>query len=581
MLTEPNGASAIPGRVVTIDMLIIASLWCVSLVVVNPLGNFPLNDDWSYGLTVEHFVNSGDFRPTPNTAMPLLSNVLWGSLFCIPRGFSFTALRLSTLTLSLVGILAVYLLMRELRQPRWLAVTAAVTLGSNPIYYALSNTFMTDTHYIAITILAAIFFARSLRNGSDLDLTIGTAFAIAGILSRQVAISVPLAFAVALILKHGFTRRNTLRAAIPVALCLGALLAFQHWLTGTGRLPALYHVKEEDLLLALSNPKTLVLSLAKNTFAGLLYLGLFLLPILLYALADVVRSHRRQAIAFLTFALGTMALGSGVVALHGFQPAGSYGGALPITRVMPMSGNVLMKSGIGPLMLPDNWLGLKYVPDLPALPSGFWLAVTALSVVGAGFLITIVGVRAINLTPTLRHGLLSDNEAVGIFFLLSAMIYLLPLFASNYIDRYLVPPTPFFAAGIACLAGYYTRSRPAYPRLLRFLAMGLLAASSLFAVGTTRDYLAWNRLRWDALHDLVENRRVNVQDIDGGLEFNALYMYDLHYKYNPTKNWWWVRGDTYRICFGTMPGYKVIKEYRYSHWVPPHAGKVVVLQKCS
>src|SRR5712692_2220691 len=127
MLTKSTGNSSEPGRVALVDMLIIASLWCATLIIVNPIGNFPLNDDWSYGLTVKHFLESGDFRPTGWTGMPLLTNVLWGSLFCIARGFSFTAQRLSTLTLSLVGILGVYILMRDVGQRRWLAVTTALT----------------------------------------------------------------------------------------------------------------------------------------------------------------------------------------------------------------------------------------------------------------------------------------------------------------------------------------------------------------------------------------------------------------------------------------------------------------------
>src|ERR1017187_9031334 len=204
MLTQSDGKSSIPARIVVIDMLIIAALWCLSLLIVNPIGDFPLNDDWSYGLAVKHLVENGDYRPLGWTAMPLITNVLWASLFCIPAGFSFTALRLSTLTLSFLGLVGCYLLIRDLRQPRWLAVLTTLTLGFNPIYYALSNTFMTDVPYTAITIFAAIFFARSLRTGSDFALAVGTTLAVAATLSRQLGISVPLGFAVSLILKCGF-----------------------------------------------------------------------------------------------------------------------------------------------------------------------------------------------------------------------------------------------------------------------------------------------------------------------------------------------------------------------------------------
>ncbi len=83
--------------------------------------------------------------------MPLLTHVLWGSLFCIPFGFSFTALRFSTLTLGLIGILGTYFLLREVKSDRYIAFMGAMLLASNPIYVALSNTFMTDVPFTAFT----------------------------------------------------------------------------------------------------------------------------------------------------------------------------------------------------------------------------------------------------------------------------------------------------------------------------------------------------------------------------------------------------------------------------------------------
>jgi hypothetical protein len=94
---------------VALDLLIIVALWCVAAFFVNPLGNFPLNDDWSYGTAVKRLLEGDGFRPTGWTAMTLVSQVIWGALFCIPWGFSFTALRFSTLTLALLGICCLYL----------------------------------------------------------------------------------------------------------------------------------------------------------------------------------------------------------------------------------------------------------------------------------------------------------------------------------------------------------------------------------------------------------------------------------------------------------------------------------------
>jgi hypothetical protein len=549
-------------------MLIIAALWCLSLLIVNPFGNFPLNDDWSFGLAVKHLLEKGEFRPLGWTSIPLLTNVLWGSLFCLPAGFSFTALRLSTLTLSLLGLLGCYLLIRDLRQPRWLAVVTTLTLGFNPIYYALSNTFMTDVPSTAIMIFAAIFFARSLRTGSHWGLLTGTALAVAATLSRQLAISVPLAFAVSLILTRGFTNRNILRAAIPPAVCLGVLLVFQQWLAASGRLPARYGDEKGYFLYELGHPQTLVSFVVNNTLVGLLYLGLFLLAIVIFAAADILSTHRKQAIAVFAFAIGAILLGGAVRHLSGRG------------CMMPMSENILIKEGIGPLTLSDTWsLGLDPVP---ALPKGFWLAITALSLLGAAVLVATLGVQAIHLVPRPGFGgQASDKEAVGIFLLLGAMIYLVPLLPIFCFDRYFVAIIPLASAGIPALSRHVQPRLLANARILRLAALAFLAASSVFAIGGTRDYLAWNRVRWQALHDLMQKDHVSVEDIDGGLEFNGLYLYDPHYHEIPGKSPYWVHGDTYRIGFQNIPGYHVIREYRYLHWLPPYIGKVVVLQQNS
>ena len=170
------------------DMLLLASIWVASLFVVNPLGDFPLNDDWSFGLAVKHLLQTGDFRPTGFTSMPLVTQTLWGALFCLPGGFSFNALRFSTLVLSLCSLLVVYLLVRRVHPSRLLAAIAALTVAFNPIYFALSNTFMTDVPFTALLLAAAFFFSRCLQSGSDFDLLCGLACALAATLCRQLGV---------------------------------------------------------------------------------------------------------------------------------------------------------------------------------------------------------------------------------------------------------------------------------------------------------------------------------------------------------------------------------------------------------
>ena len=560
---RPAAAEArLPVRIpkgATQDMLLLASLWVASLFVVNPLGDFPLNDDWSFGLAVKHLLQTGDFRPAGWTSMPLITQTLWGALFCLPGGFSFNALRFSTLVLSLCSLLTVYLLVRQVHPSRLLAASAALTVAFNPIYYALSNTFMTDVPFTALLLAAAFFFSRYLQGDSDFALLCGLACALAATLCRQLGLAVPMAFAVCLLWNRGLAGRWVIRALIPLAVCLGALLTFQYWLKATRRLPALYSLQNGEFLSALCTPKRLVPGLPKHIGTALLYLGWFSLPVMVLVLpaAAAVRRGRRVFM----IAGGVFILCSIIV--------------LVLTRgPMPTAGNIVLAQGIGPLSLRD--VHILNLPHVPTLGKGFWLAVTAASLLGGALLVGAAAGTVARLWPSLVPARIQADRAAGVFFLLCAAIYLSPILVIGGWDRYYIPALPFLLVGIAAFAAASWQART---RARMALAALLLASLSLYAVLGTRDYLAWNRVRWTALNDLLAGGKVKAADVDGGFEFNGWNLYDAAYQEKPGKSWYWVERDSYLLAFAEMPGRVTVKEYPYTHWLPPYTGKIVVLKQ--
>src|SRR5271157_3667611 len=80
-------------------LAMLVTIWGLVVLAIDPVGDFPLNDDWSYGLAVKYLVVDGHLRFTDWLSVPLITQVLWGALFTLPLGFSFTALRFSTLVL--------------------------------------------------------------------------------------------------------------------------------------------------------------------------------------------------------------------------------------------------------------------------------------------------------------------------------------------------------------------------------------------------------------------------------------------------------------------------------------------------
>jgi hypothetical protein len=549
-----------------IDLFVIASLWFISLIIINPLGNFPLNDDWSFGLAVRHFIDSGDFRPTGWTSMPLITHVLWGSVFCLPSGFSFETLRFSTLTISLTGIFGTYFLIREMQGSRWLAVIVALTITFNPIYYALSNTFMTDVPFSSTLILACLFFVRSLKTDSLSDLFLGSIFIVVSTLNRQLGIAVSIAFMVSYFMKNGFSGRILVRAIIPPILCIGSLLVFKYWLAATGRLPIRYSDKSHMLIQSLSEPGLLSVFL-KNAFKAVLYLGLFLTPVLVLYFGRIWFNLKNKLTTRLTLVIASSIL-FGILTLILWKSH----------HLMPLSGNIINTSGIGPLTLRDT--DILNASHVATLPTSLWLIITALSLTGGTMLVCTAGILSIRLLHAFTPGKMNSNQAVATFFFLSAFIYVIPLLVSGFFDRYLVPLIPILAANICCLlAEGQSESCITRKKLFNVISLLLIVLFSVFSVSGTRDYLTWNRARWEILNDVTEGKRIQAGEIDGGFEFNGLYMYDPAYNQKPGKSWWWVKGDRFVVSFGAIPGYSIIREYKYRQWLPLANGSVMLLEK--
>jgi hypothetical protein len=542
---------------VVAHLLILSLLWILMVVLANPSGDFPLNDDWSYGKTVKRLVEDGVFQPTGWTTMPLLTHTLWGALFCLPFGFSFIALRFSTLILAWVGILGTYLLLKQVRAPHSLAFMAALIVAVNPIYFALSHTFMTDVPFTTFTILALLFLTRPLQIESGLHLALGIFFATAAVLCRQLGLVVPIAFALTYLIKKGLSLPALLRAGLPVVIGLSALLGFEHWLKISTGLSPMYGRE----ILSDRTPENIIdlLSVvAGNGLQTLVYLGLFLLPLMLllphFFKGMENRVARFSAIIFVIAA--TLAI---------FLPG----------QFMPLSRNILTVGGIGPVTLRDVYLlGL---PHEPALSLVFWIPLTVIGILSGALILAWVIFLTRQTIINSSHLKDSDNRIVAVFLLSAYLIYAGFIIAfHSFFDRYLLPLIPLLCATITGSIGAF-RFHPR-PVVIGLAAL-LICLYSFFSITATRDYLTWHRIRWEALRVLVEIEHIPPSKIDGGFEFNGWYLYDLDYSPAADKSWWWVHDDDYMVTMGPVAGYKVVKQYPFKRWLPPQKATIFVLRR--
>src|ERR1700675_204342 len=85
------------------SVAILATCWIVATLLVDPRADVPLIDDWVYALSVERLLLGKGFSVASFSSTFPPAQIVWGTLFAAFGGFSYTALRLSTLALALLG----------------------------------------------------------------------------------------------------------------------------------------------------------------------------------------------------------------------------------------------------------------------------------------------------------------------------------------------------------------------------------------------------------------------------------------------------------------------------------------------
>lgn len=552
--------------------LIPVAIWIVCVAAVDPFGNFPLNDDWSYAIAVQRLLETGQFHPTDWTSTTLLTHVLWGALFSLPFGVSFVTLRFATIVAGALGLWLFGALLRALDCDRRITLLASVTLAFNPVFFALSNTFMTDVGFTTLTIWSVLLFVRYLHGQRTGYLIAALVVALAATMLRQLALFLPMAMVVALLLERPRAARPLWLAVAGVGACAAAIVLLELWFRTHGMLPSTFHTQSAQLVENIEDfPQRLALIL-RHTLVALLYLGWFTFPVLILRLPGFYRSLRARWTGTAALAGMTVLLVSCLILLT------------IADRLLPLSENVIVDSGIGPLTLTDAF---TLDVAVPSLPQSFWFIVTAMGLIGGAMLALEAMFTVIRLVGMFRARKRNPAGLARAFLVAGVVIYMAPLFVAGYFDRYLLPPaalllalasmrTPAGTPGAATAFPPFTLRRPRAVTSLVSLAAFVLMM--WFSVGGTHDYLNWNRARWELVNTLSASG-VPPRMVDGGLEVNGLYLYDPHYRRVPGKSWWWVQSDEYMIAFSRLPGYRVDSSIEVSRWLPPFSSTVFALKR--
>jgi 4-amino-4-deoxy-L-arabinose transferase-like glycosyltransferase len=457
-------------------LLAILAVFAVGWLLVGPRANVPVIDDWVYAWSVEHLLDTGRVQVLDISAFYPIAQILWGALFARLMGFSFVVLRISTVVLAVFGCWAVYLTLRELDCRRSTALLGALALAFDPVYFALSFSFMTEVPFVSFSTMALYWYIRAIRRHETPAVWIGCLCAMAAFLTRPIGIVLPLALLPALVGSSDW-RTMLRRSVMPIIVTLIVMGTLQVEMPRTLGFLAWAAIRQDYLR------------------------WWFMVPFTDYLRWNV------EALVVLVFPLAPLLLAYAVRWRHAAE-----------TVVAAIIVAILSQAAMGHIVMPlpygQTWslrdIGARSMLDGNVTASNWSLHVTPL--VGLLGLLSVGALAVIGVRRCLQRSDRSERVVFTLAVLQVICINALWL----YNDRYYVVFAPMLA-----IVGAQAVDRDS---LRQGIAAGLLIVWAGFAISGTRDMLAFNDTCARLAAEL-EASGIPPWDIDAGYPLDGWRLY--------------------------------------------------------
>jgi hypothetical protein len=552
-----------------IPLLILVAVWTVIVLIVNPVGEFMVNDDWAFVKALETLAFEGRMPTTgwgPSWAPggpSLIVHLLWGRLFTFFGGFSITVLRISVLTLGILGSCALLVLLRLGGASAWVALWGALTLVVNPLFLSQSFTYMTDITFAGMAVFSLLFVHAGVQRASTPMLVLGLLFALCSILTRQLGVIIPLAFVTACFLHPRGKELGRWKVVFLVTLVdLVPWAAYEYFLFMIGSTPITQHQVFHNLLLYPQTrglPSYFTFLYVSYFQPGLLYIAFLISPVLVLKCRSFSGSRAFRyffIILTATFLLLEFALLTGRIDLPVF-----------------FFRNVIFDLGIGPILLKDTYI--LDITRTATIPKPLYYLLLYWSILSLGAVLGLMFSSLRRLLRTVSGAVHDEIKFLPLFALLAGLMYLGMITLGGFHDRYLIPVCMFF---IVWVVSDLELGRDQSFRLSAVL-VGLMPFLLLALLGVlgTHDFMDMKRSQKEAQDYLVHQMNVQPCDIDGGLEFNGYHCYSPDFRPHDGLSWWWVQKEDYLITLGPLPDYQVVRSFPFKRYFGPD-GAIFVLK---
>jgi hypothetical protein len=518
--------------------LILSAIFIFAELIVNPIGDFPLNDDWSYGKSV-HYLEQGDYTIGSFGAMSLFTHLMWGALFVKIFGFSFTVLRISTLVSALAGLYFLNKLVTEVTSNKFLGFLFCLTLLFNPLYFNLANTYMTDVNFNTLLIICCFFAFRFFKTGRRSYLFPFFIVSALLILIRQFGIVMPVAFTLGCLLLKENKWTTVLYSLVGSVLVYMILKLYEGYLAGILPAWSAYKFSGSIHLTDKIFWDGFRWNLSHRYRLILLQVLVFSMPAAIVYAGSLINNTGKYLVAI------AILLGSGTVFWL-------------FKDVKLASGNIFMNMSLGP----ETFYESKFAKTNHTYSEGFEYALTIVKYCFASVTTTVLVLCCINLFK--RGNRFSINPEIFFLTVLIFAYVFMILITESYFDRYHIP---IITVSLILFAHIGVTHKINY----QWIIIPLVCFFYVSVFGT-KDYLTLNRVRWGAYDYLKEKKGITAEKVNGGFEINC---------WNDAKGNWWYNFHTlstfdYLIQFKKEDGFSLFKEYEFQRYFPYKKDKMSI-----
>ncbi len=515
----------------TIISWLILLIGMLVIILVEPKGNFPLNDDWRYAFMVRALWVSGSPVLNSEIAPTMILQAYWGYLFVAVAGyFSFSLLRVSTLVLAVAGLWFFHMLLRREspQQPAWKGMAL---LAFNPVYFVLAFSFMTDVPFLTFCLISIWGYMRFLQTNNQTFRLLGALAALLAVWIRQPGLFLILAFELSWWWTNRQSNRQWLSSAGFVLLALANYFLIDWWVKPALGLEANFiKVESEYFLKLVRQPGEFLFDVGTRFLMAVYYIGFFLLPVGWGITKTFFK--RKSKVRFLALVVVNVLI--------------AVGGWWWLGRVFPFGGNIFYNWGLGPLLLYDTKeLGLPPPDQLPKAVMfilGLWSQLN-----GSMLLVLLV------------HFLWKKWASPGnLFLLLLLAFYFGAMSVFSFFDRHLLLILVLAIIWLykMGLVGKTARHWSFYTLMILYTA---------FSVAGTHDYLSWNRVVHEGRKEYLR-KGISQKELDAGLAKNGFFGVDPEVA-------------RYHFSFRKLEEMEVVKEYGYFSWVGMKRKTVYLLKQ--